>query len=76
MIPFMDFTPTYNPGRLFELYMEFVPDAGTMEGRDGGFLFPKPKTQSLAFNIHDKEEKILYQPNQKGEYFWIIYSLI
>ena len=66
MIPYMDFTEKYNPGRLFELYLSLVPAGGTLEGREGGFLFSKYRAQSLSFNLHNSEEDELFQPNQKG----------
>ena len=63
----MNVTDSYNPARLFELYLSTVPDGRTMEGRAGGYLFSKPKAQSLTFNLHNPKEMTLFQPNQKGD---------
>ena len=65
VIPFMNFTKDYNPGKLLEVYLSLCPEAGTIEGRQGGFLFSKCRAQSSSFHIHDADEKFLFQPNQK-----------
>ena len=65
VIPYMDITDQYNPGLLFETYLNVCADEGTIDGREGGYLFSKPKFQSATFHIHDAEEKVLFQPNQK-----------
>ena len=61
----MNFTKHYNPGKLVEAYFSLFPKAGTMEERQGGYLFSKCKLQTSTFHIHNHEEKVLYQPNQK-----------
>ena len=61
----MNFTTSFNPGKLVEAYLSLCPKAGTMEGRLGGYLFSKCKLQISTFHIHNPEEKLLYQPNQK-----------
>ena len=61
----MDFTNEYNPGVLFETYLNLCADDGTIDGKEGGFLFSKPKIQSATFHIHNPEELALFQVNQK-----------
>lgn len=69
IIPFMFITSTFNPGEIFELYLSFLPDAGTLPGKPGGFLFPKPRLPCKKFDVHLVENKTLFQPNQSG-IFW------
>lgn len=64
VIPIMQLG-TINPGELFGLYMDFLPDEGTIEG-SGGYLFPKPRDAGKSFDIHSPSETKLFQPNQPG----------
>ena len=66
MIPFLDISPVFNPGYIFSEYLKYLPDQGTLTGKPGGFLFPKPKDPSKGFDIHDPKNMELYQPNQSG----------
>ena len=52
-----------NPGEIFGLFLSFVPDTGSIDGK-GGLLFMKPKANCKGFDVHNPKEKILYQPNQ------------
>ena len=61
----MDFTRDFNPGKLFEAYLNLCPTGSTMEGRKGGYLFSKCMKQTTTFHIHDPKEEVLFQPNQK-----------
>lgn len=65
-IPFIEFASNFNPGEFFSFYLQFIPDESTKENVKGGFLFPKPRTLSNKFDIHDPEENCLYEPNQRG----------
>ena len=64
VIPYQQFG-SINPGELFGMYMEYLPDQGTLPGR-GGYLFPKPRDLGRSFNIHAAGESNFYQPNQPG----------
>ena len=67
VIPFLDITKTFNPGYIFNEYLKYLPQGGTLMGRPGGFLFPKPKDTCKSFNIHNPDTMILFQPNQPGK---------
>ena len=42
MIPFIDMDENgYNPGKLVQLYLSFLPKAATLANQEGGYLFPK-----------------------------------
>lgn len=64
-IPDMEIFPGFNPAKLFGIYLSYVPDGGTLEGK-GGYLFPKPRDAGTNFNIHDPKEMKLYHANQPG----------
>lgn len=66
-IPDLELFPGFNPAQLFQKYLNYVPDEGTIEGK-GGYLFPKPRDTGRSFNIHDPAEKKLYYANQPGIY--------
>jgi hypothetical protein len=63
----MNITETFNPGEIFQEYLKYVPDSGTMAGKPGGFLFPKPRDSCKGFDVHDKDTMVLFQPNQPGK---------
>ena len=56
VIPFTNFTPRYSPGEFFKFYHNLL--------FDGGYLFPKPRTPSLKFNVHDPSQN-MWEPNRK-----------
>ena len=57
----------FNPGEFFLFYMSLVPSKASMEGKEGGFLFHRPKKISKTFNIHDPNNMAMFEANMKGE---------
>ena len=72
VIPFLDIllddgVTMFNPGEFFLFYMSLVPSKASMEGKEGGFLFHRPKKISKTFNIHDPNNMAMFEANMKGE---------
>jgi len=55
---------TFNPGEFFSFYLSLLPKNSTLEGKEGGWLFPRPRANTKVFNGH-KEGEIMFEPNQK-----------
>ena len=55
----------FNPGEFFSFYLSLLPKNSTLEGKEGGWLFPRPRANTKVFNVH-KEGEIMFEPNQKG----------
>ena len=66
VIPFMDMDEYgYNPGKLVQLYLSFLPKAATVPNHEGGFLFPKARN---GYSKHiDLMKDDWYEPNMKGK---------
>ena len=55
----------YNPGKLVQLYLSFLPKAATVPNHEGGFLFPKARN---GYSKHiDLMKDDWYEPNMKGK---------
>ena len=66
-IPDLELFPGFNPAQLFQKYLSYVPDEGTLEGKVG-YLFPKPRDSGGSFNIHDPAENKPVHANQPCVY--------
>ena len=66
VIPFMVMDENgYNPGKLVQLYLSFLPKAATLANHEGGYLFPKARN---GYSKHvDLNKDDWYEPNMKGE---------
>jgi hypothetical protein len=65
VIPFIMLAGEFVPGEWFQWYMGLLPaEANKTHGKN--FLFPKPKSYSLKFNIHEKDH-CMFEANKKGE---------
>lgn len=59
LIPFLDINKFYNPGKLFETYLKYIP-------RDPDFpLFPMPKQNTKHFDLLDPSAEVLFLENKK-----------
>ena len=68
VIPFITFSDGFNPGVLFEFYLESIPDEKDGCKVEGGYLFPRPRQASRKFDINDPSQA-MYEPNMKGNFF-------
>ena len=59
----------YNPGELIELYLRFVPDKATMEGKTDGLLFVRPRVPCSKLDLHDPNNFNWYSENCPGKYY-------
>ena len=71
VIPFLDIllddgVTIFNPGEFFVFYMSLVPSEASMEGKEGVFLFLRPRKISKTCNIHNPNV-VMYEANMKGE---------
>ena len=67
VIPYMVIDGYFNPGEFFNFYLSFLPSQSSKDGSEGGWLFPRPRKQGQGLlNIHEKDEKRLYEQNMKG----------
>jgi hypothetical protein len=64
-IPFITLAGEFDPGEWFEWYTGLLPEAAN-KSHGKNFLFPKPKSYSLKFNIHDPSQ-CMFEANKKGE---------
>ena len=65
VIPCIVVADGFNPGEVFQWYLEHLPQKGT--NKDGKrYLFPKPRPLSKGFNIHNPEDQ-MYEANMKGK---------
>lgn len=69
VIPFLAMDEEgYNPGELMELYLSFVPDMATMEGKIDGKLFVRPRVASTKLNFRKADEFNWYCENVPGSF--------
>ena len=59
----------YNPGELIELYLRFVPDVATMEGKTDGLLFVRPRVPCSKLDLHDPNDFNWYSENCPAKYY-------
>ena len=68
VIPFLKMDEQgYNPGELMELYLKFVPDMATMEGKTDGKLFVRPKVPSRKLDLNMPDNYDWYCENIPGK---------
>lgn len=60
MIPFLDLNTFYNPGKMLEEYLEFLPSKD-----DEALLFPLAKLTRKGFNVLDPKKQVLFYLNRK-----------
>ena len=56
----MDLNELYNPGKIMEEYLDFLPSKDAE-----AILFPMAKFPSKTFNVLDSETTLLYHVNKK-----------
>ena len=56
----MDLNEFYNPGKIMEEYLDFLPSKDAE-----AILFPMAKFPSKTFNVLDSETTLLYHVNKK-----------
>ena len=59
----MEISKHWNPGKIFEQYLQYVPEAESEN--DSQFLFMQPIRASKSFDVLDPEQTIFYHPKLK-----------
>jgi hypothetical protein len=71
VIPYMKMDEQgYNPGELLELYLRFVPDVATMEGKTDGLLFVRPRVPCSKLDLHNADDFNWHSANCPGNYYY------